>query len=174
MNELEQNRRIEKNILDFTEGTIIHIVNCYGEMDEGFSKELKRFYHSVYLQYRDLCFRNNPETLLGQVQIIYENDLVFVFLFAHGKKKNYKKPWKVDYKALKRALIRVNLAFVARHIWISCPLGQDEGVNGNRVERIFKENLMNCTYELFYDKVHGAHFSMKSDDLWEPSCSILC
>ncbi|MMZ42125.1 Macro domain protein [compost metagenome] len=63
-------RVVEMDILKATENIIVHQVNCRGVMGSGLAKQIRAEWPHVYTLYKERVSDNNPESLLGQMQII--------------------------------------------------------------------------------------------------------
>lgn len=66
------------NILDITEGAILHQVNCMGKMGAGVAGVLARKYPKVKEEYLDLCETTKRDDLLGKLQSVKVDDNLYV------------------------------------------------------------------------------------------------
>ena len=90
------------NLLECTETTIIHQVNCQGKMNAGVAKIIREAYPKVYTDYLEL---EASSTLLGCVQYVEVGNKIVVNLFGQD---NYR-PRTVrhtSYDALDEGLYR--------------------------------------------------------------------
>lgn len=67
------------NLLECTETTIIHQVNCRGVMNSGVAKAIREAYPKVYTDYLEL---EASSTLLGCVQYVEVDNKIIVNLFG--------------------------------------------------------------------------------------------
>lgn len=86
------------DILKCEERILIHQTNCLGIMGSGVAKQIRAKSPRTYLEYREFCDRMTPEELLGKVQLVVDDDKVYVNLFSQldfGRKKRH-----TDYEAM--------------------------------------------------------------------------
>lgn len=95
------------DILDITNGVIIHQVNCRGVMGAGLALQIRNKYPIVYKRYIYACQMLKQSELLGCIQPIQVTDsLTIVNCFSqldYGRDKCH-----TNYKALKACLHKVN------------------------------------------------------------------
>lgn len=96
---------INGNILDVTEGIIVHQVNCKGVMGAGLAKQIRNKYPEVYRSYVSIIKNSTEDELLGYAQPVSVNNTLSVLnLFGqigYGTSKV-----QTDYKAFEYALSR--------------------------------------------------------------------
>jgi O-acetyl-ADP-ribose deacetylase (regulator of RNase III) len=74
---------INQNILDVTEGIIVHQVNTAGVMGAGVAVAIADKYPSVFTRYKELCETNGRDELMGMVQPVKVGErLVVANLFG--------------------------------------------------------------------------------------------
>lgn len=127
-------------------GLILQQVNCQGVMGSGIAKELRETYPVVWEDYKDLCSKAAPQSLLGQAQLVQVTDALYIAnLFGqlhYGRDgRRY-----TSYDALDDALLMLGDALVRsdlaltdiHHPLIGCGLG---GGHWPVVEAIIKARL---------------------------------
>jgi hypothetical protein len=80
-------KTIEQNILDVTEGYILHQVNAMGKMNSGVAKAIRDKYPKVFSEYEKECYAANQDkglwSLMGYAQLVeVTNKLCVVNLFG--------------------------------------------------------------------------------------------
>lgn len=94
---------INGNILDVTEGIIVHQVNCKGVMGAGLAKQIRNKYPVVYTKYREFINGADPTSLLGKHQITrVTNTLIVLNIF--GQLNYGTSTMQTDYAAFENAL----------------------------------------------------------------------
>ena len=121
------------DILDAKEDIICHQVNCRGVMGAGVAKAISDKWPKVKQEYVSYAnkFRNNPDILLGLVQLVEVDKNKFVAnIFGQLDYGRYKNKRYTDYAALKSAFEYIKLAHPNKTI--AFPYGFGCGLaNGN-------------------------------------------
>lgn len=114
---------IRQNILDITNGIIVHQVNCQGVMGAGIALQIRRRWPKVYTAYHRLCLEEQRGTkLLGRIQMVgTTGKLTICNLFGqhrYGRNRRY-----TDYDAVRKALSRLAELSMSRQIYIPYNMG---------------------------------------------------
>lgn len=149
---------IEGNLLDITEGIIVHQVNCLGVMGRGLAAQIRANYPSVFKEYYKLCKSKigMENELLGTIQLIPIKDFpplrvanVFGQLSYAGSGVH------TSYDALTKALTKLNFINTRKlKIYVPYLLGSDlAGGHWPTVKSIIEETIPNATIVVLPEKV---------------------
>lgn len=132
-----------KNLLDSDCTIIAHQVNCQGQMGSGVAKCIREKYFNVYSNYKTLCNGIvNKNLLLGQVQLVENEDKIIANLFAQ-EFYGYSGKQYTDYDAFEYAISQLYLIMKNRNIKsVALPykIGSDRGgANWDRILAIIKK-----------------------------------
>lgn len=152
-------KHIKCNIFESGADIILHQVNCQGVMGSGIAKQVKEQYPKVYEEYKKICNKNNPHSLLGLAQsvVTYKDyGTTFRGIFNLFAQENYGYDGKcyTNYDALHSCLDFVN-NYVVKGTTIAIPYlmgcargGGDWNVVYQMIEETFDEdvNILICEY----------------------------
>lgn len=92
-------RVIEQDLLSVKSGVIGHQVNCQGVMGSGVAAAIRERFPNAYNRYVSRCASSTPDQLLGQCQVVWVGDGLYVANFfaqlGFGREK-----MQTDYRAL--------------------------------------------------------------------------
>lgn len=132
---------IQMNILDVTEGIILHQCNNRGVMESGLAKQIRNKYPEAYELYRENCSLRNFRAPLGEIYYKKVNNNLWIANAiaqdGYGRDKVY-----TDYDALRTVLHRAyNRALLAKcNLYIPYKIGCGlAGDNWDTVLRIIEE-----------------------------------
>lgn len=130
---------IDKDILDITEGIIVHQVNCQYKMGAGLAKQIVNKYPQVYKEYMDYNYWD-----LGKTQFVKINPKLFICNLA-GQKYYGRYKLFTDYDALKTGFISVNNFNKDLQIYLPYKIGCGlAGGDWEIVLKIIKETIPNA------------------------------
>lgn len=98
------------NIIHAREPILCHQVNCQNRMGSGVAKAISDRWPVVKMQYHEFCTGRQPESLLGEVQMVEINGVKSVANIFGQLHYGYDGRCYTDYAALDRAF-----AFLAQH-----------------------------------------------------------
>lgn len=143
---------INADILKAKEDIIVHQVNCQGVMGAGLALAIKNKYPLCYKKYREACVTNNPEDLLGKIQILKMPDgKIIINMFSqlkygrNSRQTNYDVMMTCLDKVYKYA--KINNLTVAIPYRIGCGLG---GGSWPIVSSIIKNRFKDKSIIKFY------------------------
>lgn len=133
------------DILEADVDVICQQVNCRGVMGAGLAKQIAKKWPEVKEQYIEYCKSKTQPELLGDIQTVEVDNgkkkVCNVFgQFSYGRDRQY-----TDYKALKRAIEKVNQTFEGKTI--AFPHGFGCGLAGGDwdvVQMFIEEGLRSC------------------------------
>lgn len=134
------------NILQVTEGIIVHQVNCQGVMGCGLALALRNKWPIVYIEYKEMVHNaKTKSSLLGKTQLVkIRNNLYVANMFAqcrYGRDKRY-----TDYEAFMFCLVNLILKRTYYHlnldIYFPYKIGcGNAGGNWNTIKTLIKNTI---------------------------------
>lgn len=141
------------NLLDVTDGYILHQVNCQGKMNSGVAKQIREKYPIVYDWYKSWCDdKHINRDLLGNIQFVYTDNsckLCVVNLFAQDK-YGYDGKVYTSYEAIEKCLRTVGEQLKGKKVALpynmSCCRG---GADWNIIYEMIKTYLSDCDVTIY-------------------------
>ncbi len=96
------------DILDVTDGVIIHQVNCQGVMNSGVAKQLRSAYPIIFNEYKKFVdSKTNKDDCLGVAHKVQINDNLIIYNVFGQFMYGYDKKQYTSYDALKKAFEQI-------------------------------------------------------------------
>lgn len=113
---------IDGDILEITDGFIVHQVNCQGVMGAGLAKEIRKKYKVVYDVYsRTVRGSTDKKHLLGHSEIIYVTEKLMV-VNLYGQLNYGTGERQTDYNAFEQALQNFAQVYNTAKKYITSPM----------------------------------------------------
>jgi O-acetyl-ADP-ribose deacetylase (regulator of RNase III) len=116
-------KKIESgNILQITEGVIVHQTNCQGVFGGGIALKIKKLYPDVYEEYHSHCIKHLSSELMGTVLYVRpkaRHNLIIANAFGQNDYGTHER--QTNYEALTRCFESVN-SLIEPEIHIHYPL----------------------------------------------------
>lgn len=109
---------IEKDILDITDGMVVHQVNCRGKMGTGLAGQLRTKYPNIYKKYIELYteYLESGETIkiLGTAQIIPISEKLRIVNAFTQFNYGYDKKQYTNYDAIREVFSRLKIVNIKK------------------------------------------------------------
>lgn len=137
---------IRGNLLDQTNGILVHGVNCVGVMGKGIALDIRKKYPVVYNEYvKHVNHINSSNVLLGTIQVVRINpQLIIVNAFTQRLYGRYHTWGGENYDAICNAFAHVNILANEENMPVYFPM-IGSGYGGGNFSKI--SELINNTLD---------------------------
>ena len=137
---------IRGNLLDQTNGILVHGVNCVGVMGKGIALDIRKKYPVVYNEYvKHVNHINSSNVLLGTIQVVRINpQLIIVNAFTQRLYGRYHTWGCENYDAICNTFARVNILANEENMPVYFPM-IGAGYSGGNFSKI--SELINNTLD---------------------------
>lgn len=142
------------DLLEASEGVLVHQVNARGKMGSGIAKQIRAKYPIVYEQYMTLCNSKTPASLVGEVQAVDVGDGKYIINLFGQLNYGYDGKRYTSYDALYNGLKHIKDVAMKEDLTVAIPYAIGCGLGGaswkivySMIEEIY-ENYEITIYKL--------------------------